>query len=131
MLTMPLSTAPPPPYQCFSWFIRPWSPGGVESQDPASETPLLPYVNRLKPTFPGVLNQWRRFSEKSVMRVSVGRSNRSCDDTPGAKATVAPGAAGRMGATSGSDPFVHDASGAVYVGSPAPELLMAFHALLP
>jgi hypothetical protein len=85
----------------------------------------------LKPTLLGVLNQWRSVSAKSVMRVLAGASVCSAEETLAPYATVAPAAAGRMSATSGSDAFAHVASGAVNVGSPAPALSALTQALLP
>jgi hypothetical protein len=79
----------------------------------------------------GVLNQWRSVSAKSVMRVLAGASMCSAEETLAPYATVAPAAAGRMSATSGSAAFAHVASGAVNAGSPAPALLAPTHALLP
>ena len=72
-VTKPESTAAPLPYQWPSALIAAWSPAGLESQLPASETPLVPNCRRSKPTLLGVLNQWRRVSVKSVMRVSARR----------------------------------------------------------
>jgi hypothetical protein len=46
-VTKPESTAAPLPNQWPSALIAPWSPAGLESQLPASETPLVPNCSRL------------------------------------------------------------------------------------
>ena len=53
--------------------------------------------------FVNVLNMWRTFRLKSVIRVSVGEVKTSAEEMPGAYATFGVAALpGRMSATSGS-----------------------------
>jgi hypothetical protein len=82
--------------------------------------------------FVNVLNMWRTFRLKSVMRVSAGGVKTSDEEIPGAYATFGVVAfPGRMRATSESGGELHVASGTVKDGSPLPALLTPTHALLP
>ena len=92
---------------------------------------MVPNCRRLKPTLLGVLNKCRKVSAKLVMRVSARDVKANADDTFAAYATVAPAAAGRMRAISGSEALAHVVSGAVKAGSPARAVLTPTHALLP